>query len=97
MIQWLRRYKESSSQTQYFILNWILYLIMIIASTLYVYIRLDYVRSYRTPPPTSVEATSHNVELSPSSFLQKSCKLYSLRKILSQREKRLLVEENQQS
>jgi hypothetical protein len=51
-MDWISKYREASSQTKYFILNWILYGILIIASTLYCYGRLDYVRTGRniTPP-----------------------------------------------
>jgi hypothetical protein len=46
MIHWLKSFKEADSQTKYFILNWGVYGIAVIVSTVYCYSRLDYVRSY---------------------------------------------------
>ena len=57
MFRWVRQYKEANSQTKYFILNWILYGLMLIASTIYVYIRLDYVRSGHQASPKAVHST----------------------------------------
>lgn len=45
MFKWLRSFKEATPQTKYFALNWAVYGIAIIVSTLYCYGRLDYVRS----------------------------------------------------
>lgn len=45
MFNWIRRFWATDANTKNFILNWILYGLMIIASTIYVYARLDYVRS----------------------------------------------------
>lgn len=55
MFTWIKEYYEASSQTKYFIWNWIIYGIAIIASTVYCYGRLDYVRSYKTPLPHMIE------------------------------------------
>jgi hypothetical protein len=52
MFKWLINYITSTSQTKYFILNWAAYGIMIIASTVYCYGRLDFVRSYKTSLPS---------------------------------------------
>lgn len=48
MFKWIRLYREADPHTKYFIFNWALYGFMIIASTVYVYARLNYVR--KTPP-----------------------------------------------
>lgn len=48
MFKWIKQFKEADSHTRYFIFNWALYGFMIIVSTIYVYARLNYVRS--TPP-----------------------------------------------
>lgn len=53
MLSWIRQFREANAQTKYFILNWILYGLAIILTTLYCYGRLDYVRSYRTTPSES--------------------------------------------
>ncbi|QLH37493.1 MAG: hypothetical protein HWD61_03320 [Parachlamydiaceae bacterium] len=45
MFNWIKQYREANPHTKYFILNWALYGLLIIASTLYVYGRLNYVRS----------------------------------------------------
>ena len=49
MFKWLKEYNESSSQTKYFVLNWLVYGLALLITTVYCYARLDYVRSYRTP------------------------------------------------
>lgn len=49
MFKWAKRYQVASRQTKYFILNWIIYSLAIIITTVYVYGRLDFVRSYKTP------------------------------------------------
>lgn len=47
MIQWLMQFKSASRETKWFVLNWLLYGVLIIATTVYCYARLDYVRSYK--------------------------------------------------
>lgn len=49
MFKWLQAYSESTSQTKYFTLNGIVYLLAIVITSVYCYARLDFVRSYRTP------------------------------------------------
>jgi hypothetical protein len=44
MFKWLEKY-GFEAHTRYFLFNWILYGIMVILSFVYVYARLDYVRS----------------------------------------------------
>jgi hypothetical protein len=63
MLNWLRKYNESSSQTKYFVLNWAIYGLAIIITTVYCYARLDFVRSYRAP--AIVETTKHNDNIKP--------------------------------
>jgi hypothetical protein len=50
MFKWLKEYKESTSQTQYFFLTLAVYGIALLVTTVYVYARLDFVRSYKTSP-----------------------------------------------
>ncbi|MBA3816592.1 MAG: hypothetical protein H0X29_08760 [Parachlamydiaceae bacterium] len=49
MFKWFEQYQAASKQTKYFILNWIIYGLAIIITTVYCYGRLDFVRSYKTP------------------------------------------------
>ncbi len=51
MIQWLRSFVNANKQTKYFVLNWAVYGLAIILTTVYCYARLDYVRSYKTAAP----------------------------------------------
>lgn len=57
MFKWLKEYNDSSSQTKYFVLNWLVYGLAILITTVYCYARLDFVRSYRTPSVTQREST----------------------------------------
>lgn len=50
MLAWIKQFKESSFQTKFFIFNWFIYGIVILYTTVYCYGRLDFVRSYKTPP-----------------------------------------------
>lgn len=49
MFKWLRDYNNASAQTKVFVLNWLVYGLAIILTTVYCYARLDFVRSYKTP------------------------------------------------
>jgi len=49
MLKWLKRYNRAKPQIKYFALNWLVYGLAIIITTIYCYARLDFVRSYRTP------------------------------------------------
>jgi|LakMenEpi03Aug12_release.lakeMendotaPanAssembly.Ray.scaffolds.fasta_scaffold110694_3 hypothetical protein len=49
MLKWIYKFKDASPQTKYFALNWFVYGLALIVSTVYCYGRLDYVRSYKTP------------------------------------------------
>lgn len=54
----LKTYLEKDSQTRYFFLNWAIYGIAIIASTVYCYGRLNYVRSYSTAQADKTNQTT---------------------------------------
>ena len=45
VVNWIYGIKNANRQTIFFALNWIAYFVMIVATTLYVYARLDFVRS----------------------------------------------------
>jgi hypothetical protein len=47
--RWWRQYNAATAQTRYFVLNWIVYGLALIVTTVYCYARLDFVRSYKTP------------------------------------------------
>ncbi len=47
MMQWFEQFLNAKRETKWFILNWALYIILLVVTTLYCYARLDYVRSYR--------------------------------------------------
>ena len=49
MIKWIRQFNEANAQTKYFVLNWAIYGLAILITTLYCYGRLDFVRSYQSP------------------------------------------------
>lgn len=59
-MKWIRQFREANSHTKYFIFNWFLYGFMIIASTVYVYARLNYVRS--TPLSSSQQEKQQVIE-----------------------------------
>lgn len=50
MFKWVAQYRGAKPQTKYFILNWFVYGLVIILTTVYCYARLDYVRSDHRPP-----------------------------------------------
>ncbi len=50
MFKWIKAYSEATSQTRYFFLTLVVYGIALLATTAYVYGRLDFVRSYKTTP-----------------------------------------------
>lgn len=57
MIQWLKNFQEASPQTKYFILTWFVFGLAIILSTLFVYGRLDYVRSDKALQQHNINTT----------------------------------------
>ncbi len=61
MLTWIEKYRKASAQTKFFILNWLLYGLLIVGSTLFCYGRLDFVRSYKTePPPAATQYSAQN-------------------------------------
>lgn len=60
-MNWISQFIHSSRETKWFFLNWFVYGFLIIVSTLYCYMRLDYVRS--TKPIVSQEMNSPNPTL----------------------------------
>lgn len=66
MFKWFREYNDSSSQTKYFVLNWLVYGLALIITTVYCYARLDSVRSYRTPSITQRENLKQAEQNKPS-------------------------------
>lgn len=44
-MQWIKSFTWSSSQTKVFVINWAIYMFLIVATSVYAYARLDYVRS----------------------------------------------------
>lgn len=50
MFKWSKFIKNADSHTKYFLFNWALYGLMIIASTIYVYVRIGYLRNTPAPP-----------------------------------------------
>jgi hypothetical protein len=62
MIKWLRQYNEANAQIKYFALNWLIYGLAIIITTIYCYARLDFVRSYRTPAVESNEQATQTTK-----------------------------------
>ena len=57
MIQWLRSFTDASPQTKYFILTWFAFGLAIVLSTLFVYGRLDYVRSDKALHQNNINGT----------------------------------------
>jgi hypothetical protein len=47
MQAWFKRFFNSRSQTKYFVLNWVLYFVLMVVTTAICYARLDFVRGYR--------------------------------------------------
>lgn len=53
---WIRAFKEANPKTKAFVFNWAIYVIALVASTIYCYARLDYVRTGK--PQVQVEKNS---------------------------------------
>lgn len=60
--RWIRQYNQATSQTKYFVLNWLIYGLAILITTIYCYARLDFVRSYKTPLAHDLEQTALKTE-----------------------------------
>ena len=52
MIKWIKEYIDAYPQTKYFVLNWGIYGLAIIITTVYCYGRLPFVENKRKPPPS---------------------------------------------
>lgn len=59
MFKWIEQYREANPQTKYFVLNWLIYGIAIIVTTIYCYGRLDFVRSNKTAPSEKQHTTEN--------------------------------------
>lgn len=57
MFQWIKRFRQASGETKFFIFNWLIYGVMLIVTTMYCYGRLDYVRSYKITPKSHNQST----------------------------------------
>lgn len=49
MLKWIKEYTKSNPAIQFFTANWLLYILVILITTIYCYARLDFVRSYPSP------------------------------------------------
>lgn len=58
MFNWITAYQTATPQTKYFVLTWAVYGLAIAVTTAYCYARLDYVRSYKAPPPEHHEISN---------------------------------------
>ncbi len=47
MFEWIQTIKNSSSQTKWFYFQYVVYVILMILTTIWAYGRLDFVRSYK--------------------------------------------------
>ncbi|NGX42798.1 MAG: hypothetical protein K940chlam7_01086 [Chlamydiae bacterium] len=52
MNSWIQKTWNANRQTKLFVITLLLFLLPIILSAIYVYVRLDYVRSYTRPSST---------------------------------------------
>jgi len=43
------KFRSHDSKTKWFVFNWVIYLLLLVITTIYCYARLDFVRT--TPPP----------------------------------------------
>ncbi|MEI8365987.1 MAG: hypothetical protein WCF65_06180 [Parachlamydiaceae bacterium] len=62
MFKWLTSYNKSTTQTKYFVLNWLIYGLALIITTIYCYARMDFVRSYRTPGIVETHQTTQQTK-----------------------------------
>jgi len=60
LFNWVQQFRGSNRQTKYFILTWIVYMIAIIVSTLYAYVRIDLIKSYDEQGKASIEKIEEN-------------------------------------
>lgn len=57
MLYWIKAFMQAHWQTKLFVVTTILFLFITIATAIYCYARLDYVRSYKTNKTASSEKT----------------------------------------
>ncbi len=69
MFKWLNSYNKATAQTKYFILTLVAYGLALLLTTIYVYARIDFERSYK--PEKAAETPQNNYDSSPSRILQK--------------------------
>jgi hypothetical protein len=62
MLNYIKNFCNASAQTQFFVLNWIVYGLAIIITACYCYARLDFVRSYPTGPTTKQHQSPVKIE-----------------------------------
>lgn len=60
MFKWIEEYQQANPQIKFFVINWVIYSIAILVTTVYCYARLDFVRSNRASPPSSVEDSTES-------------------------------------
>jgi len=53
MFSWLKNFKDSTAQTKYLVIVTAIFCICLAVTTIYSYVRLDFVRSYKTEPPST--------------------------------------------
>lgn len=53
MRRWLVQWRKASGETKFFLFNWIIYSLLILATAIYSYARLDLVRSGPMSPKES--------------------------------------------
>jgi len=54
----LKKFHEATTETKCFIVTSVLFIAVLVATTLYCYARLDYVRSYKEGPAKTTERRS---------------------------------------
>lgn len=63
MLKWIQQYRQASGETKIFIFTNALFAIAIVATTVYCYARLDFVRSYKI---TSEQSTNPSIKKTPT-------------------------------
>jgi hypothetical protein len=53
MLAWIEQFRNASTQTKWFVFNCFIYGLVIAASLIYCYARLDFVRSGTQTPPST--------------------------------------------
>lgn len=50
-MNWIQKFRDATSETKWFIFNFVVYTLIVIVTTVYCYARLDFVRSGPRPTP----------------------------------------------